>query len=305
MLKKRHWLRTALDRSMSPRSPPVGVGDPQPSYLSDGSTSSGYPGPPRVSATADSWDSDYSSFVPLDMNQDPPPPTLTTPLLTPDTPQSGDTPASLHDSASPHPSGSELGPSEGPQESQSGRPASLPLPASLHDSASPQASNSEPGPSAIQLPEEPQESQVERPQSTRLPPGLASPLASHSHSNSWTSVSDIPDMPISDRLRMFQPVPGGVITPQPTGSNQATTEAHPPPDQSTPEGMELSHHLTSNGAPAPPSHSSLTPPSDVNFFDERFMKHAVTAAGGVAALTVMTASVMGIIEIIHQSQQDN
>jgi hypothetical protein len=112
-------------------------------------------------------------------------------------------------------------------------------------------------------------------------------------------------MPIPDRLQMF--IPGGEITPRPTGSNQATTEAHPPPvDQSTPEGLAPSHHLTSNGAPAPPSHSLLTPPNDAKFFDKDLMKQLAVPVGlGVVGLATMTAGIVGLIKNVHQNEQDN
>jgi hypothetical protein len=111
-------------------------------------------------------------------------------------------------------------------------------------------------------------------------------------------------MPMPEWLQMFRPVPERVITPQPTGSNQATTEAHPPPDQSTPEGLAPSHHLTSDGPP--PSHSpppTVTPPDDANFFDKDAIRFGIPSAVAVAAI-FLTASIVGL-ETKHHKKPDS
>ena len=282
MPKKWRELEAASDRSTSLRSPPDPMTSPQHLGSSDGSTSSGYPAP---HLSSDSSVSGYSWL--LDR-----PPRLSPNL-----------PASLHESAFPHPS------SSGSSEVQ--------VPERVHELApeiplapSPQLTESDRATATTET-----HSPSDRFTPSHHPSSLSTDSLSWWYRNPWfsddsESMSTTPYLSASggSLSSHYLSASGGSLSSYylsasdgPVPSPEPMLGGSVPSHHSLTEGFAPS--LTSDGSPpSPSSPSTETPPDNAEFFNKNMMKKIKIVAGVI----IVGGTIAGIVgsQIKHRDYQD-
>jgi hypothetical protein len=254
-----------MPKSTFPPSSPDAMASPQHSSSLDGSTSSGYPAP---YLSSDSSDSGYSWL--LDR-----PPRL-----------SPNFPASLHESASPHPS-PETPPSPHLAEWFQGWTPEMPPspPAMWQGLAHPLPLSS----GSSEIPPSPQHTGPDwAATETYSPPGQFTPL--HHSSSSSSSTEPLPwhsDEPMSTPYSLAS---GGSV----------------PSHHSMPETLAPSQDLTSDGSPpSPSSPPTETPPDNAEFFNKNMnMMKKLKIVAGVALVGGVIAGIAGS-QIKHHDSRDS